>query len=74
MSALLSCELSKRSCVYDLPRQPSPKKYMGNFKAGEIVAKDLSPCGATPTVAISDPGREIGQLRSKAGESKTMTM
>jgi hypothetical protein len=39
---------------------------MSSFKAGEIVAKNLSPCNATPTVAISDACREIRRLRSRS--------
>jgi hypothetical protein len=35
------------------------RKNMSSFKAGEIVTKNLSPCNATPTVAISDACREI---------------
>ena len=35
------------------------RKYMSSFKAGEIVAENLSPCNATPTVAISDACCEI---------------
>jgi hypothetical protein len=48
---------------------------MSSLKAGEIVAKDFSPCKATPTVAVSDARREIGRLRSKSRErEKWMTM
>ncbi len=46
------------------------RKNMSSFKAGEIVAKNLSPCNATPTVAISDACREIRRLRSKSRERK----
>jgi len=46
------------------------RKNMSSFKAGEIVAENLSPCNATPTVAISDACREIRQLRSRSGERK----
>ena len=43
---------------------------MSSFKAGEIVAKNLSPCNATPTVAISDACCEICLLRSRSGEKR----
>jgi hypothetical protein len=43
---------------------------MSGFKAGEIVAKNLSPCNATPTVAVSDACHEIRRLRSRSGERK----
>jgi hypothetical protein len=35
---------------------------MSSFKAGEVVTENLSPCDATPTIAISDARREIRRL------------
>ena len=46
------------------------RKNMSSFKTSEIVAKNLSPCNATPTVAISDACCEIHRLRSRSGERK----
>jgi len=46
------------------------RQNMSSLKASEIVAKDLSHCKATATIAISDSRREIGRLRSKSREEK----